>query len=272
MDKKCPPIPAAVFAAIYTGDIKQLESLYKPGVDLERIARHSAKAKRPEVLKWCYSQGWTHPSKDSLNDRFYLAAICNGTPEFFQVLLNHGFDLNSHYTEHLGDALACAVIFGHHDFAKWLLDHGHRVNPHEPIYGDSSITSTISGDVASIDMLKALLDHGFELKEYGTAIAAADEGNLEALKMLLAHGGFNIDEVVMWWYPFDEDRDEPEESEGTALYRACRQGHLECAALLLEHWADPKAKDLGGISCLQVTREREHEDVVELLLIKGVTE
>ena len=121
-------------------------------------------------------------------------------------------------------------------------------------------------------MLKALLDHGFELKKYGAAIAAADEENLEALKMLLAHGGFDVDEVVMWWYPFDEDRDEPGESEGTALYRACRQGYVECAALLLEHGADPKAKDLGGISCLQITRERENEDAVELLLSKGVTE
>jgi hypothetical protein len=75
MDKKYPPIPAAVFTAIYTGDIKRLESLYKPELDLERIARHSAKAKKPEVLEWCYSHGWTHPSKDSLNDKFYLAAI-----------------------------------------------------------------------------------------------------------------------------------------------------------------------------------------------------
>ena len=139
MNKKYPSIPADVFTAVCTGDIKRPESLYKPGVDLERIARHSAKAKRLEVLEWYYSQGWIHPSKDSLNDRFYLAAICNGTPELFQVLLNHGFDINSHYTEHLGDALACAVIFDHHDFAKWLLDHGHRVNPHEPIYGKAPL-------------------------------------------------------------------------------------------------------------------------------------
>ncbi|KAG9199709.1 hypothetical protein G6514_008264 [Epicoccum nigrum] len=121
-------------------------------------------------------------------------------------------------------------------------------------------------------MLKALLDHGFELKEYGAAITAADEGNLEALKMLLVHGEFDLEEVVMWWYPFDEDRDEPEESESMALYRAYRQGHVECAALLLEHRADPKARNLGGVSCLQTAREREHGDVVELLLWKGVTE
>lgn len=267
-----PRIPAALFTAIYSGNIERLQSLYKPGTSLDDIAIHSAEAKKPEVLRWCYSQGWTHPPKDSLNDRFYLAAICRPTPELFQVLLDHGFDLNAHTTETLGDALAVAVMSNDHDFAKWLLEHGHKANPHEPMHGDCSITSTIRGDAASIRMLKALLDHGFELKEYGTAIAAADEGNLEALKMLLAHGGFNIDEVVMWWYPFDEDRDEPEESEGTALYRACRQGHLECAALLLEHGADPKAKDLGGISCLQIARERAHEDVVELLLLKGVTE
>lgn len=272
MDKKYPPIPAAVFTAIYTGDLKRLDSLYKPGISLEAIARHSAKAEKPEVLEWCYSKGWAHPTGDTVNDRFYLAAICNGTPEFFQVLLDHGFDIDSHYTVTLGDALASAVIFDHHDLAKWLLEHGHNPNPFEPLYGGCSIESTVRGETASISMLKALLDHGFKLKEYGAAIAAADEGNLEALKMLLAHGGFDIDETVMWWYPFDITKDEPEESKGTALYRACRQGHVECAALLLEHGADPKAKDLGGVSCLQIAREREHEDVVELLLSKGVTE
>ncbi|KAJ4983480.1 hypothetical protein SVAN01_11043 [Stagonosporopsis vannaccii] len=266
-----PEIPAAVLTAIQSGDVKKVESLYKPDLALNDIAIHAAKANQPQILEWCYSQGWVPPA-ESLNDDFYVAAMNSSSPDVFQVLINHGWNMNAHRTGTIGDALASAIMYGEYDFAKWLLEHGHKVNPHEPMHGGCSITSTLSGDHASTDMLKLLLDHGFKLEGYGAAAAAADEGNLDGLKILLAHGGFDIDEVNMWWYPFDDERDEPEESEGSALYRACRQGHLECVKLLLDHGANPEAEDIGGVSCIEIAKDREHEEIVELLKAQGVTE
>ncbi|KAF3001785.1 hypothetical protein E8E13_001564 [Curvularia kusanoi] len=210
------PVPAAVLTAIQTGDIEQLRFLYNPDIELEAIAKYAAKENQAQVLEWCYAKGWT-PSTDDLNEPFFIAAICNPSIEFWQVLLNHGYDMNAYTTETLGDALASAVMFGEHDFAKWLLEHGHKVNPREPtIQPECSIARAVRGDAASIDMLRALLDHGFELAEYGAATAAVEEENVEALKLLLAHGGFDVDEVVMWWYPFDDERDEPTDSEAFA--------------------------------------------------------
>jgi ankyrin repeat protein len=92
-------------------------------------------------------------------------------------------------------------------------------------------------------------------------VEAADEGNVEALRLLLDHG-LNIEDQDMSWYPFNEDEDEPYESQGTALYRAYRQGNVECVELLLERGADPLAKDLEGTSCLDIARQRGHDDVV----------
>jgi hypothetical protein len=84
-----------------------------------------------------------------------------------------------------------------------------------------------------------------------------------ALRLLLDRG-LNIEDRDMSWYVFDEDGDEPYESKGTALYRPCRQENLECVELLLERDADPLAKDLEGTSCLDIARQRGHEDVVQL--------
>jgi hypothetical protein len=52
---------------------------------------------------------------------------------------------------------------------------------------------------------------------------AGNEGNAEALKLLLDYGVDTEDRTVQW-HPFDGDEEDPYASEGTGLYRACRQG------------------------------------------------
>lgn len=262
--------PDAVLSAIQSGDVTQLQNLRQSGTSLDDIAKQAAQHKQPQVLSWCYVQGWEPPRKSN-NHPFFLAALYGASPAVFQVLVDHGWDLNAHESETLGDALASAVMWGQYEFAKWLLEHGHRATPHDPMYGECAITATVSGDWASIDMLKLLLDHGCDLKDSGAGIEAADKGNLEALRLLL-DGGIAIEDREMLGYPFDDDRDEPEESQGTALYRACRQGRLECVQLLLDRGADAQAKDDGGTSCMAVAKKRGHQAVAKMLEERGVTE
>jgi ankyrin repeat protein len=186
-------------------------------------------------------------------------------------MVNHSWDLNDHYTEHCGDRLAIAIIGGEYDFAKWLLKHGHDSTPRGGIHGPEPITETVCGETDSIEMLKLLLAYGISLEESGVGTAAADGGNLEALRLLLDHG-IDLEDRCMIGYPFDDDRDEPEESCDTALYRACRQGHFECVELLLGRGADLKTKDDRGTSCVNIAKKRGHQEVVELLEKRGVTE
>ncbi|KAF2750975.1 ankyrin [Sporormia fimetaria CBS 119925] len=259
-----------IVAAIGSGDLTRLEDLYQPGISLDPIATHAARRGQPQVLDWCFGKGWTHPPT-SYNSAFFLAATCGGSPQVFQVLLDHGWDLNAHYIESCGDALSSAVTNGNYDFAKWLLEHGHRVTPEEGIYGPGVLEWTVSGEHGSMEMLRLLLEYGIDTKESGAAISAADEGNLEALRLLIEYG-IDLEERNMSWYAFDGERDDPEESQGTALYRACRQGRLECVRLLVDRGADPLAKDDGGTSCLGIANKRGHQHVVRLLEEMGVEE
>lgn len=262
-----PSLPEAILSAIADGDITQLQTSFQTNMPLEEVAKQAARDKQPDVLEWCYSQGW-YPPPESLNDNFFIAVLDGMSPAIFQVLFNHGWDSNAHESEACGDALASAVISGEYECAKWLLEQGHRSTPHDPMHGETAITSTVRGNSASINMLKLLLEHGIDLDDEGAAVAAADEGNLEALKLLLDHG-VDLEDCQMMWYPFDVEYDEPEESQGTALYRACRQGHLECVKLLLDRGANAQAVDNGNTSCLDIAKKRGHHQIVQLLQSRG---
>ncbi|KAL1603710.1 hypothetical protein SLS60_005300 [Paraconiothyrium brasiliense] len=263
-----PTLPAAVTSAIASGDVARIKDLYQTNVALKEIAKHAARHGQPQIMQWCCDQGW-RPPRASCNDEFFTSAKDGASPAIFQILIDHGLDLNAQKNEASGDALASAVMGGKYEFAKWLLEHGHRSTPEDPYHGPSAISWTICGDRADQEMLKLLLDYGHDLENSGAGVAAADEGNVEALRLLLDRG-VNIEDRDMSWYPFDEDRDEPYESQGTALYRACRQGNVECVEMLLERGADPLAKDLEGTSCLDIARQRGHKEVVWLLEDSGL--
>lgn len=266
-------LPEAVVSAIKAGDIAQLKDVYESDISLEEIAREAARDKQPQILEWCYTKGWA-PKVPSFNDGFFSAACSGASPAVFQVLLDHGWDLNAHESEYSGDALACAVTYDNYEFAKWLLEHGHKATPRGGNYGDpvSWTTLGLHGEKDNLQMLKLLLDHGIDLEGDGAAVAAANEGNLEGLRMLLDYG-VDTEDRGSAFSPFDEGEEEdPYKSEGTALYRACRQGHLECVRLLLDRGANAHSKDDGGTSCLAIAKKRGHQDIVKLLEEMGVTD
>jgi hypothetical protein len=140
-------VPAAVLSAAKSGDLAQLQDLYQLGMSLEEIAKQAAKYKQPHVLEWYYGQGWIRRAEPFNNDFFIWAAA------IFQVLVGHGWDLNAHYTETCGDALACAIEGGEYEFVKWLLEHGHDSTPSESLHGAYAIIATVCGETASIEML-----------------------------------------------------------------------------------------------------------------------
>lgn len=260
----------ALLIAIETGDLARLQNLYEPTMSLEQIAKQAARKGQPQILEWCYSQGW-NPKSPSFNDEFFMEVCSGASTAIFQVLLDHAWDLNAHETEASGDALASAIMNDNYELAKWLLQHGHRANPKDGIYGDSAVFTAIKEDPTSLKMLRLLLQHGVDLKGLGTVMLAGNEGNLVALELLLDYGVDTEDRTVQW-YPFDGDEENPYDSEGTALYRACRQGHLECVRLLLQRGANAQAKDDGGTSCLAVAKQRGYDAMVKLLEESGATE
>ncbi|OAG02027.1 ankyrin [Paraphaeosphaeria sporulosa] len=248
-------LPVAVASAIASSDVKHSQELYQSNMSLDQITKHAAK----------------HGYSRIMQRDFISCAVCSTSPALWQNLIDNGLDLNAHESQVSGDLLSSAIIFksrgNKYDFAKWLLEQGHRPTPIDSGHEPSAIIWTICVETADMEMLSLLMDYGHDLEECEVGVAAADEGNLEALRLLLDRG-VNIEDRDLSWYPFTW-KDEPYESLGAALYRACRQGNVDCVELLLERGADALAADLEGKSCLDIAKRRGHEDIVWLLESRG---
>jgi len=157
-----PALKDEVLLAIKSDDVAQLQAS-EPSINIEEIAKEAARQGSPKILEWCFTAGWYPPPK-SYNGGFFLAVVSGASIDIFQTLINHGWDINGHETESCGDALACAIQDGDYNLARWLLEHGHRATPQDPYHGPGSLSTTVYGDTASIDMLNLLLDHGIDHK------------------------------------------------------------------------------------------------------------
>ena len=93
-----------------------------------------------------------------------------------------------------------------------------------------------------------------ELDFTRSACAAALAGQHAKLEQLLARGGPN------------GQLQSTDGSGYTALHYAARNGHAECAALLLRHRAEPDAKTRGGATSLHRAAFGGHAKVVTMLL------
>ncbi len=142
-------------AAVEDGNLALVQSLYGqlnvPRDTLEIIAEQAAQHGQPEVLEWCFQQGFTVPA-ESLNSDFYHAAIAGRSPAIFQVLLDHGFDLNAHWSEYHGDALVVACMDGNVPLARFLLEHGQDPDSGHCCSDYETLTWAIIGE--KLDQLK----------------------------------------------------------------------------------------------------------------------
>ena len=208
-------------------------------------------------------------------------------------------DVN-HYLELGGDPLTGAVVHGDVELVRFLLERGANPNSDYPL-GDyaalvwsvigeknwagagaaSSTTDTTattttttttgsgSGSGSGKDgseMLQTLLSGGAKVKHTGALIAAADVGNLPAVKVFLdarAQGKVEVDiEEVVEYGGYDERK---LDDQGTALYCAARGGWLEIVDVLLKAGADREFKDRKGRRPVDVARANGREVVVRRL-------
>ncbi|KAI9653597.1 MAG: hypothetical protein M1831_005979 [Alyxoria varia] len=280
--------------AAKVGDLKELETVWNSSQHgfestterketVKKLACVAIQHSHSDVLVWCFRNGFTLPRK-SLNDKFYHSLCYSKSTSILDLLVcYYDLDLNNHSSELHGDALLVAARDSDVEFARALLDHGHNPNTHSTVFLGHTEAITWAITSFSIEMVKLLLERGTELPGTGAVIAAAEVGNMDALKLLIgSNEGFlerqsggregrrsvDLEEAVCWWEPWDE---EPEESVGTALYRACRMGQVEAAELLLNQGANGFAIDKACMSCLDIAKERGLTDVVKLLESRGIT-
>lgn len=139
----------------------------------------------------------------------------------FQMLVKHGFDMNS--TEFKVAPLKMAV--GRHDVLQWMLEHGADPNI-EDERGRPLTTAIAQDDVAAGRML---LDHGATAEPHLIYRAIGANGGLdliseEMLRLLIA-AGVNVNYVVP--------------GKGTALHYAAWLDNKEKVQMLLRLGANP---------------------------------
>ena len=263
-------LPASLKTACTTGDLSETQLLYndlmatdsskKKDSVLAQMALLAAKSAHPSILSFCFSEGLELNPK-LVNDPLIYAACASGSVAIFRVLFDNGMDANR-YLELSGSPLAAACQAGNLGLATFLLDRGADPN-NGYSNGDyeALVWAVLGPPNSSQDLLALLLGRGTVVTGSGALIAAAEHGNLGAVKLLLEHGertgDLDLEEVEEYGSYDDRKLD----GQGTALYKAAAGGHAEIVDVLLGKGADSTFRDRKGRSVADVAEEKGHGSI-----------
>ncbi|BCR91303.1 ankyrin repeat domain-containing protein [Aspergillus chevalieri] len=267
-------VQAKLDADITNSNLQSIKDFYKSADPksqsslLADIAARAAAKAQVDILDWVFSEGFQAPP-DSLNDEFYHQACLAQSLAVWETLVKNGFNLNGHHSEFFGDALSLEAYCGNVGIIRFLLENGQDPNDAWGGYDDLEPgVAALVGDKPSLEILHLMLHHGWNQKRSATHIAAAELGNMEALKLLVEHGA-DLEEASGWWPNcgiIEADK------WGTALYRAAYKGQREPVTYLLDKGANIWFKDDKRRSILWAAKQGGNEEVIELLKSAGLKE
>lgn len=156
-----------------------------------------------------------------------MACARTGNVDAVKLMIAHGADVNLKETQREQTALMMAVAEKHAEVVRALVDSGADVNARSRI---STLDPPVRSPTYFPDVHFPTTTGGFT-----PLLFAAQQGDIESARILL-EAGANVD------YATSED--------GSALGVAAASGHEKLALFLLEHGADPDAKDGYGITAL----------------------
>ncbi|MCJ1329124.1 hypothetical protein MMC10_005801 [Thelotrema lepadinum] len=218
-----------------------------------------------DIVHLLLEKGARMPEQRSSNQPYSSPlqdAIGTGDETLLQLLLDHGFDINSetHYLH--GSALHDAADRGHVNMVRKLIELGADVNRHAgyrgwPLHAAVAQNHELVADV----LLRAGADPNLHTKELQSALQiACAAGRQSLVKTLLAHGGNpNIGGDIY----------------GGSLAlaaRAAQEQHIDVVRLLLEHGADVDFSDgIHGtpLHALSNSKGKYYKEIAEILLENG---
>ncbi|MEM9884802.1 MAG: ankyrin repeat domain-containing protein [Bacteroidota bacterium] len=238
-----------------------------------------------DLVKYFIDKGININGLDHNNFTPLMTAAHDDHPEIARLLIDEGADVN--YINSEGwTALIEAADEGAYATAVVLIEAGADVNLHNEHWGRSALTMAASEGYPNI--IELLLDAGADLKMledgYLPLHSAAEEGQIEALKMLLNKGvevhlqdhhgrtalmyaaeEGNL-EIVKILVEKGIDINETDEEERTALSYGVEEGNRSLVRYLLEKGADMMLKDQDGKRAIDYAIEEEYEEMVNILL------
>ena len=264
----------ALQSACTNGDLDRATSLYNDAINsarmslLTQMAITSARHAHPKILSFCFAAGLREP-KSTFNEELIYAACSASHPIYdataipiFAVLLDEGgLDVNQGLQQE-GDILHSAVDHGNIELVKYLFTKG--ADPNSGLCfpeGDNiAIIWAIIGDRNrhSTEMLRVLFENGTKLHETGALRAAAEYGNLDAVKLIFE---MKRDEVELEEADYFSDFTGTQYPEVTALYKAAAEGHAAIVDILIRNGADIGFKDASGRSVIDIARANGHKDL-----------
>jgi len=191
---------AAMYEAVDTilreEDIRPSENLRREY--LQTLCRGAAFFSGP----WIFNFGLLHPGSvarfmqcpgESKTDSLFVAAACLGKTALIARLLLEGDALVSKPDLYLGSALRCAVMQGHYDTTRTLLDAGANVNNLRLLYKDFALAAAAFEGHRHI--MELLLEPRYHCTTFGkyyekAIYQAARGGHLEIVLFMIQRGKF----------------------------------------------------------------------------------
>ncbi|TGO18197.1 hypothetical protein BTUL_0011g00010 [Botrytis tulipae] len=187
-----------ILSAARSGDFTLIFSSVPSPEILSELGYLTGRYNNLTALERLFTLGLTTPPESENNPIFHGALESESIP-IFQALLNNGFNLNNHWSESLGDGLVVAAMRGNIPLARFLLENGQDPNNGSSSGDREAIIWAMVGDFPSLEFIKLMLRYGFKTQGTGAAIAAAELGNLEALKLFVeADRDLDLEEKIIW--------------------------------------------------------------------------
>jgi ankyrin repeat protein len=217
--------------------------------------------KQKKMVKFLVDKGFEHSA-------IHVAAFF-GDLGAVRSYLAAGGDINAQGPSWL-TLLACALMGGHTELAKFLINEGADIN----LKGAEGKTAlhwavTAGGAAGYPEIARMLLDKGADVTigdhcGRTALLLAAAKDQKDIVEMILAKGAdvnaksdFSLDVGI-------EDE--------TALHEACLLGRAAAAEVLIAHGADVNAKNKNGKTPMDYAKSQGHEEVIELLRKHGAKE
>ena len=192
------------------------------------------------------------PSNPPDPSPLYYATLCGIPSAMNYLIITRQQDPNQSHGSR-GTPLQAAVVLGHTEIARFLLEHGADVNVRDK--DNSTLLHEASGS-GNIDVMQLLLSHRADvnvLDRRGDSPLhkASRYQRFDAMKLLVKEGA---------------DVDVRDKSNSTPLHEASGSGNIEVMQLLLSLRADVKAHDIWGDSALHKAARYQKVDAMELLV------